>query len=139
MGENIMDEQVWELFAETKRLYGEPLVGASDENIQKLLNHTGCALPKSYLRMLRLFNGRGDKLQSAKGVLQTNGLYDHVQELMPGCLIIGGTGGPDFFGIDIRSKNPEDMPVIMVPTVAVGWDSVTRVWKSFDEFLMAAV
>ena len=134
-----MDERVWKRFAETKRLYGEPLVGASDDAIRKLVDYAGTPLPGSYLRMLRLFDGRGDELQSAEGVLRTNRLYDHVQELMPGCLVIGGTGGPDFFGIDIRSKDPGRMPVVMFPTMAVGWDAVTRGWTSFDAFLMATV
>jgi hypothetical protein len=58
---------------------------------------------------------------------------------MPGCLIIGGNGGPDFFGIDIRSTDPKNMPVVLFPTMAIGWDTVTRVWKSFDDFLITAV
>lgn len=134
-----MDEQIWKLFAKTKRQYGEPLVGASDGDIQKLLDYAGSPLPESYLQMLRLFNGRGDELQSVERVLQTNKLYDHVQYLMPGCLIIGGTGGPDFFGIDIRSKDPENMSVVMFPTMATDWDAVTRRWKSFDAFLNTTV
>jgi hypothetical protein len=134
-----MNEQVWDLFAETKRLYGEPLVGASDDDIQQLLNYAGSTLPHSYVKMLRLFNGRGDELQSVQRVLQTNKLYDYVQELMPGCLVIGGTGGPDFFAIDMRSKDPERMPVVMFPTMAIGWDTVTRVWRTFDDFLVTAV
>lgn len=73
-----MDESFWEQFAESKILYGEPLVGASEDALQGLITFAGTDLPASYLQMLRRFNGRGDELYCVERALETNRLYDHV-------------------------------------------------------------
>lgn len=121
--------------------------GASDYQIQKLLQDLGSDLPPDYIDLLRFSNGVVGMIQreghegsayvdlwKAEEIIAENEGYN-VAEYGPGMLLFGSNGGNAAFGIDLRSGCVSTMTYIETDFIGgMDWDNIFFRAKSLYEF-----
>ncbi len=114
------------------------LQGATEAQIQSLLDFVGCPLPEDYLEFLRFSNGFLDLL-SVEDVLRDTLFF---QEYESGGLVIGNDGGEGIIVLDLhivldlRDGAASAMSYAYMPDERHDWEHVGARWPDFKALFL---
>jgi hypothetical protein len=112
--------------------------GATEEEIQELINISGGRLPPDYLDFLRFSNGAFGTLVYIYPIREVikYAQSEWIKTDIPGLLVIGSNGGDEAYGYNLNLPIPE---IVMTPFIGGEWDNAVSIGTSFLEFLIKAL
>ena len=113
--------------------------GATEQQIQTVVEKLGVSLPENYLDFLRQTNDYigdvGDdgfvSIWPIEEVLLINEA-NHFREWIPGLVLFASDGGGEFYAFDMRGQSAK---VVMVPAIPLDLEYAVEVGSSFVDFL----
>jgi hypothetical protein len=135
-----MSERIERILDKVKR---QP--GASEVDIQQLLDYAACELPAEYLDFLRWSNGVegtvGEDHNSYLALFSTRHVAENdegygLPEFTPGFLLIGSDMGGDGFAFDVEGKFGPPMGIVRLDLASMSLDHFRYLAPTFYDFLV---
>lgn len=113
---------------------------AGEGELKQLFDHTRFELPAAYIALLRHCNGGYGPLDAPPLFFRMDSIAEsiannevwHAKGLYRGFWFIGGNGGLETIGFDIRGGQP--WPLVMIDCIA-GDDSAERIATDISDFI----